>query len=546
MAAIITQKWRQYIAGLFREDIQDLDVSKNLYLFIGKTLPWPISDELPPLPLDTVDKQRRIWDDILALKKVKESNAYFVIPRRDWDASGETVYTPHNDKDPLLLRRPTDDDIIEGQTAVVPYVAGGFYVITDEYHVFKCLSNAGGAKSTVKPSKPLSAPFIYNGADGYSWKYMFTVQAFEIEQFLTDAWIPVKTLESDDGSEQWQVQQHAQANPGSIFSSLVLNGGTNFLNVQDSDPENPDPQLAVSGSSDTIVLSAAASGVNNIYNGATVWIVAGTGVGQQRVISGYIGASKTATVSSSWDTIPDNSSQYQILPTVQISGDGTDALAKPVVVGGVITRVDMIDVGSNYNFAVAGVLGAGGSGAQIQPQIGPGVGHGADPVAELGASFVMLRVELQYEEGDGDFPVVNDYRILGLLRNVEDSSDNIATADTLRGVSKLELSAVTGTFLSDEVITGGVSGGQSNVVQYEDLGSATGSITFVQDPSVSLIPLAVGETITGAISGATALITNILDPEVKKYSGELVAVEHRRPITRAADQKETIKYILQF
>ena len=544
MAAVITQKWKQYIASLFKTSLSD--PTSNLYLFIGKPLPWEISEELPPFPLDTIDNQRRVWDDILALKKIRDVDATYAIPRRNWDESGNSVYFPYDDKDSLLFKHPTDDDILTGQTAIDPYDAGSFYVITDEYHVFKCLDNAGFSKSTVKPVKPLTPPYIFQGADGYRWKYMFTVLPQEIEQFLTDAWIPLKTLLADDGSDQWLVQQDALSNNGSIYNTLVVNGGVNYFEVQDADPENPDPQVAQGGGFDSIILSAAASGIDNTYVGATIWIVGGTGVGQTAVISSYVGATKTANIVGNWGLNPDNSSQYQILPTVTITGDGIDAVGKPVVVGGIITRVDMIDIGSGYNYASAVTTGAGGISAVISPQIPPISGHGGDPVQELGGNFVLLRVKLEYDEGDGDFPIVNDYRKVGIIRNVMTPFDVLATDNTLIGVQKLELTTVTGTFLSDEPIVGSISNAIGNVVQFEDLGSATGSVSYIQDPAVDTTSFGAGEIITGGVSGATAVISSIVVAEAKKYVGELLALEHRRKITRAPDQKETIFFVLKF
>ena len=38
----------------------------------------------------------------------------------------------------------------------------------------------------------------------------------------------------------------------------------------------------------------------------------------------------------------------------------------------------------------------------------------------------------------------------------------------------------------------------------------------------------------------------LADPEVKKYSGDLIYVDNRSPITRSANQREDIKIVLQF
>jgi hypothetical protein len=70
--------------------------------------------------------------------------------------------------------------------------------------------------------------------------------------------------------------------------------------------------------STTIVLALDATGANNeVYYGNTsnsniISIVSGTGAGQQRTISSYVAATRTATISSAWTTTPDTTSFYSI------------------------------------------------------------------------------------------------------------------------------------------------------------------------------------------------------------------------------------------
>ena len=66
------------------------------------------------------------------------------------------------------------------------------------------------------------------------------------------------------------------------------------------------------GTSNTIVLSAADSAIDNFYTGCTIELTAGTGVGQKREIINYDGSTKTATVSVPWATTPDSTSGYTI------------------------------------------------------------------------------------------------------------------------------------------------------------------------------------------------------------------------------------------
>lgn len=70
---------------------------------------------------------------------------------------------------------------------------------------------------------------------------------------------------------------------------------------------------AQAGASSTITLDASADPRNDYYNDARIFIYSGTGSGQIRTISDYVGSTKVATVSSSWTTNPDSTSVFSTL-----------------------------------------------------------------------------------------------------------------------------------------------------------------------------------------------------------------------------------------
>jgi hypothetical protein len=67
---------------------------------------------------------------------------------------------------------------------------------------------------------------------------------------------------------------------------------------------------AQAGAAGTITLDASASAVDSFYNGAMAYIVSGTGAGQARAVTGYVGSTKVATVSPTWVTNPDSTSVF--------------------------------------------------------------------------------------------------------------------------------------------------------------------------------------------------------------------------------------------
>ena len=78
---------------------------------------------------------------------------------------------------------------------------------------------------------------------------------------------------------------------------------------------------AQAGGTDTITLASGESATDDYYvqidgaqdnAGMRIEIVAGTGVGESKNITGYVGSTKVATVASNWTTQPDSTSVYEI------------------------------------------------------------------------------------------------------------------------------------------------------------------------------------------------------------------------------------------
>jgi hypothetical protein len=71
---------------------------------------------------------------------------------------------------------------------------------------------------------------------------------------------------------------------------------------------------AQAGANTTIQLASGSSATNDIYNGNLIFIVSGTGLGQSRLITDYVGSTTTATVDTAWAVNPGASSVYVIAP----------------------------------------------------------------------------------------------------------------------------------------------------------------------------------------------------------------------------------------
>jgi len=82
---------------------------------------------------------------------------------------------------------------------------------------------------------------------------------------------------------------------------------------------------AQAGASTTITLDANASSVDSFYNNQYIVILSGTGVGQARLVSSYVGSTRVATVDSAWSTNPDSTSVFATIPFITVPSAATVA-----------------------------------------------------------------------------------------------------------------------------------------------------------------------------------------------------------------------------
>ena len=84
--------------------------------------------------------------------------------------------------------------------------------------------------------------------------------------------------------------------------------------IPDDTPLVTDHGVATAGTNNTITIRASASAISSTYSNDIILIMAGTGIGQSRLISSYNGGTNVVTVCEDWTTNPDNTSVYVIIP----------------------------------------------------------------------------------------------------------------------------------------------------------------------------------------------------------------------------------------
>lgn len=291
---------------------------------------------------------------------------------------------------------------------------------------------------------------------------------------------------------------------------------------------------------------------------------------------------------------------------VPIKGDGSGAECTIVI--NADKEVDSVTIssqGSGYTYGnvdlEAGNIPRGTSVPRFNVIISPQGGHGADIYKELGAKNVLLYSRIENDTENPDFIIGNQIARIGVIRNPKafGSIQNL-NIDKASGVYALKLTGA-GTsiaeFTPDSVITQKIASGvgtdifaAGKVVNYD---STTGVLKYWQDRTLAgfttLPGAGIGVTnpvygynlnqftdsptgtgnliinggtetlgIDTSFTGISTVINNrtyylgqsftkgISNPEVKKYSGEIIYVDNRPSITRSTNQKEDIKVILQF
>ena len=489
MPAIITNKFRRHNAEQFVESFTEA-ASTKYYLSIGRPQPFDTLtrgdlrtenqgvDTGPLSPVDSIGDEFYYYDDLLAAKLVQTSDISYVIPRRNWTTGTVYDYYRH-DYGNRITGTTTTQTANSGASNLFDAT---FYVVSSTFNVYKCLDNNGGANSTVEPTGTSTS--ILATADGYKWKYMYSLTATQQINFLSTDFMAVAT--------------------DATVSSAAIDGAINIIKIK----------------------SAGTGGLDGTYT------------------------------------------------SIPIRGDGSSGTVSVTISSGSISSVTITNAGSGYTYAyirLADIVSAGATGltgAELDCIIEPRGGHGFNAINELGGYYVMLNVNFEGSEtaNSGDFTTANDFRRVLIIKD-PDSGGSAASANTLRGVKAIVLasSPTPGTFTVDEEINQATTGAVGKVVEWD----ATNRILYyIQtrfndhglDSNGNLTAFSGANVITGQSSSATGTpdtsVSSTVDnvsftsgyatAEIDEDTGDVIYVENRAPITRASDQTENVKLIIEF
>ena len=483
MAAIITNKFRINNAEQFVESFSET-AATTYYLFIGRSHAWASDVDVQGNTIaEGTDTTPPTPNDDIGSEFYNYDD---MIGLKLISASDVSFVIPRRDWATGTTYDMYRHDYSSSTTAnsgATNLFDATYFVVNSNNDVYKVIENDGNTAATDEPTSTSNS--IFSTSDGYRYKYMYSLTASEQINFKSTDFIHVST--------------------DSTVSAA-----------------------AVDGALDTILVTAGGSGFNT---------------------------SSGSTISN-----------------IPIRGDGSGGVASVTITAGAISAATVTTAGTGYTFAyirtadiiAATNAGGSGSGDNLTVIIPPKNGHGFDAVKELGGFYVMLNKSLVGLEGTSDITVSNDFRRIGLIRNPTNfGTSTVSSATTLRGTKVVLGASSSNDFVADEKITQATTGAVGKVVEWD---SSNKLLHYVQtrfpdcgtDSNGNLTAFSGTNTITGA-GGATltpssssstvngvALTSGYANPEVQPDSGDIIYVEQRSPITRAADQTENIKLIIEF
>ena len=526
MAAIITDQIRILNAKNF---VAGVSTSTNsYYAFVG--LPNPTAyqsdwDSSPPAPVDNFDNMNDFHDTMLAVKRVTSTDVKQIVPKLNWNSGTTYDYYRH---DYSISNAPPNS----GGTSL--YTAN-YFVVNSDFRVYICLQN-GTTPETPDGKPSLDEPTFTDleprtpgtSGDGYIWKYLYSIKPADLIKFDSTDFMPVPR---DWGSDAADAAVKNNATDGGIKIVVVKNRGT--------------------------------------------------GIG---------------TANQTYTRVP-------------IKGDGFNAECTVVVNNDAqIESVTVSNEGFGYTYGnvdlSAGSVPTPTSQPTLDVIIPPPGGHGADIYRELGATNSLMYARIENDAENPDFITGNQVARIGILENPKAfNSNEILTLDKASAAYALRLSG-TGyssvTFTADDYVRQTVATGSTAVGRVISYDQTTGVLKYWQDRtiagfatagssgistaltpthldlnvpsynttrftsepaaggSVTIVGGSSNLSISTAFSGLSTTLNNrtyylgqsftkgVSNPEIDKYSGNMIYVDHRPSITRSSNQKEDIKIILQF
>jgi hypothetical protein len=513
MSAIITDNLRLLNCTNFINDVK----SSNYYIFLGLPNASALDsnwDNVPPDPIDSGLYLNSYRDTILGVKKITASDIIRVIPKNQW--IGGRKYDMYRHDYSVYNTSPV--------TSATRLYDSLYYIINSEFRVYICINNGSAPsnanKGVISTEEPIHTDISpRKESDGYVWKYLYTLNPADVLKFDSTDYISVPN--------DWSTTTNAEI-------SRIRNNSFN-------------------GKIETILIEKQSQ--YNFFGTLTGVPIKGDGFGGEASVT-------------------------------------FDEESKPI-------SVEVTNGGFEYTYATLDLDSVipplSGEKAIFNVIIPPSGGHGRDIYNELGSNRVLVYSRIENDATNPDFIVGNQFSRVGIIKNVKTFGSNSTFTDsTGSGVYAAKLNTSNVTESLDSKITQASTNAQGNLVSFD---STTKVLRYIQPRTNYMDNYVTGNVITidynysksvSGIQSATTYDQNEFDnstsiqigsnlysidtaftgssvtigsvtyylgqsfgsglsgPDINIKSGEIIYVDNRSSVTRASQQREDIKIVLEF
>lgn len=570
MSIVVTSKYRSELTRLFVEDV----AFNDYYLFVSSTANNETSTPSGLEVFNTNRSKNEFLEKTLFGKKIDSEDVLFMIKNLPWVANG--VYAQYDDS----------IDISNLNYYAVVYPENNE---TGNYRIYKCLFNNYGSRSISPPNYNDDIPDqIYRMADGYIWKHLYSLSIVDFDKYNAQGYIPIITspganiIPIADSSIDQIFVENVSSNRG----YEKVEGFIREINSDTGRMEIVATRSVADAANTELLVQVATPGdfnrIANYYAGYSFYVTTDIGSRVYEVETYEYNPSTGAAFITLVEGVPNDGilieqSTFSLLPSIEIRGDGTGALAIPRISDdGAITEVIVLNKGSGYKNAVAFVpdpfafdpvsLNSLDERVILRPILSPVGGHGSNLVDELSCRDALAYIAIT-EADNQIIPTSNDFGSVGIVRNPEfkvfpgpqvfDNRIELSfTANPLVAnefVTQIETANTSSQFYNEVRFRGkvhDVSGNTAFICEYmgpypNDVNDnqALYANTDFSDISLRLdLPLLTSQNQILSINTSNGFTVS---PYVQR-TGEVYYMNSISPITRTESSREQFKILLGF
>lgn len=496
--------------------------SANYHYYLGKVLPWIGEGSIADAPVASnhFATENDSRNNMVGIKQIAINDVSFITRRINW--ASNTVFDQYDD------------------TYTNPE-ARNFYVLTEDFNVYKCIENNGGTVSTVKPTG--SDVDYFQTADGYIWKFMYFIPLSLRNKFLTAAYMPViKKVKNQYYSagtiEGYVINDSGQDyDPNETYAVVQGDGADADIDLVIEDGQITGLVINNPGVGYTTATLSVTKGLADPGEGADISLTL-SGPGALDSLQADVEA---LTVSGEISSIVVTSSNngYTSAPAVTITGDGTGAEATSVIdVNGRVTSITMTNRGSGYTYANVTVAAEGLITTTARSVISPQGGHGFNAPRELIADTLAFYSSFENELNQG-MAVNNQFRQFGIVKDIEEFG----------AVRKYINNSGTTCYLVEGALAGDSFPEDANIHTTGDdkvlrIVSSQDNKLLIQSTTKDIPQI--GDVFYNTAETANFTVTAVTAPNVNKYSGEILFIDNRLAFTSSDEQTVVFRTFIKF